>query len=333
IRSLPRRDARPDNSCPPPRGAPVDASVAKKFSAFWTEFDKKFMKPTDGGTLARVVQQTVLREVQRLRSGAQSKTEFLENLKQIEGPLRFITTKQDEFFRKLGEGDEALAFALLGAGVLVNSERSDDMVHKIGVGAGPPSGYHVWHASIYCAKELGALEGNEASWLKHLQHVGVAWEIQSILKPEDENQQNPPLPQDAQDRIIRKWEGRGFDEIARAFDSRPYPQDMERFEMNKNQLKAADDAGPAVLIKRSDIVVLRRDKLNDHTMTLTMVIVSGDLVGQDFNPDAPDAFEQAMKLAKDGFADVFEQTEKGLQKLVEGVSYVSLLQHNTWKNE
>ena len=76
------------------------------------------------------------------------------------------------------------------------------------------------------------LVGDAAYWLQINRYVGLAWAIQSIAGPKEDvpgggNPKNPRL----EDTILKsqreRWFDLTFDELDVAFDSEPFPPDIE----------------------------------------------------------------------------------------------------------
>lgn len=99
--------------------------------------------------------------------------------------------------------DIQAAFEDFGQGTLLDSDpqrqADNDAIHMMdGQVGNPPIGYHRWHASI---RAIQLLNIGDAAWWENLDRVlGLAWGVQSLAKPIQQNAPNPPLPQaDLQD--------------------------------------------------------------------------------------------------------------------------------------
>ena len=121
-------------------------------------------------------------------------------------------------------GDLRSAFEDFGHGVLFDSRRKEgDKVHKMDTSPGPPGGYHRWHPIIRAAVFIGE-DWNR--WLQIDRYVGLAWHIQSVAKPREDDSNNSQLSRQLLDPIRAKWLTASFEEIDKQFDSFPYPPDV-----------------------------------------------------------------------------------------------------------
>lgn len=122
------------------------------------------------------------------------------------------------------------AFEDFGQGVLFDDRRNvGDKVHKMDIGGPefPPIGYHRWHGFIRAAVAAGA---DAERWLLLNRCMGLAWQVQSLAKPEEDNPSNPGLPEEQLVLLREKWMGMSVDELDAAFDSTPFPpEDLVAF--------------------------------------------------------------------------------------------------------
>jgi hypothetical protein len=123
-----------------------------------------------------------------------------------------------------GDADAVrLAFEDFGQGVLFDARRPRGRkVHMMDTSGpdSPPIGYHRWHGFNcgFIALGIGA-----ARWLEIARCVGLAWEIQSILKPVQDRTDNPELDPATLASLREKWLGFTADQLDEAFMSEPYP--------------------------------------------------------------------------------------------------------------
>jgi hypothetical protein len=120
---------------------------------------------------------------------------------------------------------ERRAFEDFGQGVLFDDKhwRGGDNIHKMDSGdvnASPPIGYHRWHTFIQAIVYAG---GNSDIWLNINRLVGLAWAIQSELKPPDGIPNNPELRSDRLNDLRTSWLKLSFEELNTAFEKYPFP--------------------------------------------------------------------------------------------------------------
>jgi hypothetical protein len=123
---------------------------------------------------------------------------------------------------------ELRAFEDYGQGVLFDERRfKTQKIHKMNGGAFPgwdpkvfpPKGYHYWHAFI---RSYVLLEGESDRWLRIDRYVGLAWAIQSLLKPYNDvgtNPNNPELPERCLEQLRKVWLNKSFSELDAAFET------------------------------------------------------------------------------------------------------------------
>jgi Copper binding proteins, plastocyanin/azurin family len=142
-----------------------------------------------------------------------------------DGLLRLTDAQLANMDRHFPNEPESLrqAFEDFGQGVLFDDRRNvGDKVHKMDIGGPqfPPIGYHRWHGFIRAAVAAGA---DTERWLFLNRCVGLAWHIQSLAKPEEDNPNNPGLPEEQRASLRERWMAMSVDELDAAFDSTPFP--------------------------------------------------------------------------------------------------------------
>lgn len=199
---------------------------------FWYEFDNYFQFKAPQEIIdAYNIYFSIgdLRDLFRIhRSNGTYPEGFIAEVSPVRDTIIFLAEKQldiiDRNFEDKGNS-ERKAFEDFGQGVLYDDRRDPpDKIHKMDGGRNnPPIGYHRWHAFIRALVFLG---GEEKRWLEIDRNLGLAWGIQSILKPLDDNPKNPELPKHRLIQLRTIWLSKSFDEIDREFDNFPYPKIM-----------------------------------------------------------------------------------------------------------
>ena len=118
---------------------------------------------------------------------------------------------------------EQSAFELFGQGVLYDDTRPvGDKVHLMDTGglSNPPIGYHRWHVF---ARTLMLFGSDVLRWLQIDREIGLAWAIQSELKPIPDSRVNPPMAPSRLVSLRGIWLSMSADNLDIAFDSFPYP--------------------------------------------------------------------------------------------------------------
>ncbi len=129
------------------------------------------------------------------------------------------------FGRYYRHHDLTRPFLYLGEGSLYDPRMpGDSKVHMLDLGPNgePTEGWHLWHAVNRAMILLGIDSGR---WCAIDPLVGLGWSAQSIAEPKPDAV-NPPLDRRTADRLIRQWRHRDANEIDVAFDSFPYPADI-----------------------------------------------------------------------------------------------------------
>ncbi len=129
----------------------------------------------------------------------------------------------DEFFNADFDGLRQ-AFEDFGQGILFDDRRPNgDKIHKMDTGGitSPPIGYHRWHPFIR-AQAMNGLDLDY--WLKIDRLVGLAWQIQSEMKPVEDKPDNPRMNAQRLRELREKWLKLDFHHIDAEFNSYPYPK-------------------------------------------------------------------------------------------------------------
>lgn len=151
---------------------------------------------------------------------------FHDDMAVNEDSLLLLAKSQLEIFERHFAGDaaeEQAAFEAFGQGVLFDDRRPvGDKIHKMDTGGpnDPPTGYHNWHAFIRAAVLVGA---DADRWLAIDRCVGLAWAIQSVARPVEDAQDNPPLDEATLQPLRDAWLALDADQLDTAFDSEPFP--------------------------------------------------------------------------------------------------------------
>jgi len=153
-------------------------------------------------------------------------------LKKIEPHKEHISFLFDEQIRIMNfhfGGDperERTAFEDFGQGVLFDDRMPVGFkVHMMDIfpvsgTTGATRGYHRWHAFIRASTLLG-LVSDQKMQLDQL--IGLAWAIQSYLRPKQDTHDNPILDYDKLSRLRDKWLAFSSEELDREFEKFPYP--------------------------------------------------------------------------------------------------------------
>jgi hypothetical protein len=165
---------------------------------------------------------------------------FIEEISKIDGfrdsvvLLAKLQSKTMDEFLNNDPDIELRTFEDFAQGVLFDARRAMGYkIHKMNGGPFPgwnrkifpPKGYHYWHAFI---RSYVLLEGESDRWLMIDRYVGLAWAIQSLLKPYNDigfNPNNPELSQKCLEQLRKIWLSRSFGELDVAFEtykSRPF---------------------------------------------------------------------------------------------------------------
>ena len=181
---------------------------------FWFEFDRR-TKYTP--SFMAIVGQAGAGQIQ---------TEFAETRAEGTYPTKFVAFVQprrdkwtvmanvqtDTIQEFLGAdwADIQRAFEDFGQGTLFDPDpvrkANNDSIHTMDVqGAGPPIGYHRWHASL---RAIQLLEIGDAAWWERLDTLlGLAWGIQSFAKPKQQQMPNPEIPAADLAALRQAWLG------------------------------------------------------------------------------------------------------------------------------
>jgi hypothetical protein len=203
---------------------------------FWNQFDNTFMKTNVPKKVVDayniVFEGGFDRWVNRWREHRRLGTYphgFIQEISSIGDKILFLANMQltvmDLYFDRNSEL-ERRAFEDFGQGILFDSKHSrggSDHIHKmdiVGPERNPPRGYRRWHVFIQCIVFAG---GDSSRWLDIDRYVGLAWAIQSEMKPEDDNPNNPEISSDRLAELRTLWLARDFTELDTAFERYPLP--------------------------------------------------------------------------------------------------------------
>jgi hypothetical protein len=200
---------------------------------FWLEYDDTFLP--GAGLPERVASAyeaigydfdgPYSRLVRTLRNGT-FPDRFVEELTGVRAALEVLSEEQLAVFdRYFGNEPASLRLAMedFGQGVLFDPRRPRGRrVHMMDTSgpASPPVGYHRWHGFNRAFILLGLGGGR---WNEIARSVGLAWEIQSILKPLQDRTDNPEMSQARLADLRIKWMGLNPEELDQQFLSEPYP--------------------------------------------------------------------------------------------------------------
>lgn len=203
---------------------------------FWTEFDNNFhyaipaevsraygilfLDKFTGGTNMDVIYNSW--------SDHRSIGDYPEAFKKAFEPLKeqifYLAERQIEVMRNHFQDDRGLlqrAFEDFGQGILYNSNRPADSIHKMDDLRGPPIGYHRWHAFIRAAVLLGE---HANIWLHIDRCVGLAWAIQSEANITQDSPNNPGLENSRLEQLRSSWLQLSYGDLDTAFESYPFPK-------------------------------------------------------------------------------------------------------------
>lgn len=199
---------------------------------FWFEFDDLFQfNPTPEITQAYAqlggdIDRPRKRWTAHRRNGTYP-SGFVAEMHSTSAPLLLLGQKQIETIDKHFRGDreaEQRAFEDFAQGILWDDRRPQtEKIHMMDTSgpANPPIGYHRWHPFI---RAIVAVGGDADRWLFVDRNVGLAWAIQSLLKPVQDTRDNPPLASDQLKEFREKWLALSVDQLDDEFDSFPYPR-------------------------------------------------------------------------------------------------------------
>ena len=151
---------------------------------------------------------------------------FVEEMDGLRGALEVLSEEQLAVFARFFRDEpESLRLAMedFGQGVLFDRRRPRGRkVHMMDSSgpASPPVGYHRWHGFNRAFILLGLGAGR---WTEIARWVGLAWAIQSILKPVQDRTDNPEMSQARLAELRVKWMGLDAEGLDRQFLSEPYP--------------------------------------------------------------------------------------------------------------
>ncbi len=206
---------------------------------FWTEFDNNFhysIPPEINRAYGMVFLDNFtggidMDVIYNSWSDYRSIAKYPEGFKKAFEPLKehifYLAERQIDIIRNNFQNDTLLlqrAFEDFGQGILYNANRPGDSIHKMDDLRGPPVGYHRWHAFIRAAVLLG---GDTNIWLHIDRCVGLAWAIQSEAQITQNSPDNPGLENARLEQLRSSWLQLNFDDLDTAFDSFPFPQQIQ----------------------------------------------------------------------------------------------------------
>lgn len=204
----------------------------EKAIEFWYAFDNKFLPNSAGQEILMAYFQTAAPDGARARwrSSRDAGTypqSFEEGAQPFKESTLFLFAEQmsvmNEHFPD--PADLQRAFEDFGQGVLFDDRRpAGYKLHTMDAGndyeAQPFIGYHRWHAFL---REVEVSGGDEELVLRISRLVGLAWAIQSEVRPEQDEQ--PPegdLSEDLPGHRGR-WLNMSTGELDSQFDNYPFP--------------------------------------------------------------------------------------------------------------
>lgn len=179
--------------------------------AFWYEFDARTkydpaMGPVIGASGAGVIQQ----KFYDAHLAGTYPASFYHFVQPRAAAWTQLATLQRQIIAKHFAGNIAdlqVAFEDFGAGVLYDPapERAtnNDMIHTMDTGGNPPIGYHRWHASIRAIQHV--MPADAAWWDSLDQLLGLAWAVQSLAQPQQQNHPNPDVAGADLVELRAKW--------------------------------------------------------------------------------------------------------------------------------
>jgi hypothetical protein len=197
----------------------------------WFEFDNTFHFQTTAEV--RTAYQNIhfdfdlpLNAFDDTRAAGTFPASFLASVQPFQQPLSVLSRLQlasmDKYFG--GDADSLrLAFEDFGQGILFDDRRPAGVkLHTMDSGgpANPPIGYHRWHGFARAFIVLGL---DVPRWTVIDRFIGLAWAIQSILKPVQDQRNNPELPDSRLESLRVEWLAKPVEKLDAAFDNKPYP--------------------------------------------------------------------------------------------------------------
>lgn len=209
------------------------AYTPDKGREFWFAFDEKFLPSANLGQEVKQIYialgfnfDLALQAREDSRLAETYPDSFIAALQEFGEPIAHLLKLQlaliDTHFP--GNADDVQrAFEDFGMGVLYNPQRPvGRKVHMMDTGgpSSPPIGYHRWHGYSRGAVLLGV---DAERWERLDRNIGLAWNIQSILKPVQDKPNNPPMDDAKLAELRNRWQLLTTEEIEQEFDSFPYP--------------------------------------------------------------------------------------------------------------
>jgi hypothetical protein len=179
---------------------------------FWFELDKKTLyTPSFMDVISRAGAGMIQTVFSDTRIAGTYPAAFLQFVQPKKADWSLLAdTQKSTVDAVLGSdwSDIQAAFEDFGQGTLLDTDPERamrrDWIHTMDVrGAGPPIGYHRWHASVRAIQLLGI--GDKAWWENLDRMIGLAWGIQSFARPKQRNLANPPIAQTELQALRDAW--------------------------------------------------------------------------------------------------------------------------------
>jgi hypothetical protein len=156
---------------------------------------------------------------------------YLTQITPLKNPIMRLAELQLQVFARHFGSERTLertSFELFGEGVLFDDGRPvGDKVHLMDTcgPANPPIGYHRWHVFARGVQLLDSTPSavNRQRWMEIDREIGLAWAIQSELKPIPDSRTNPPIAANRLSSLRAVWGAQNADGLDTAFDAFPYP--------------------------------------------------------------------------------------------------------------
>lgn len=200
---------------------------------FWLRYDERFLPGPGLSQDVRDAYQAMAFDFDGLyqlmvgtRRAGTFPAAFAAGADAIRPSLEFLSREQLAMFDAAFVGDAGavrLSLEDFAQGVLFDSRRRRGRkVHMMDTSGpdSPPVGYHRWHGFNCAFINLGIAA---ARWLEIARGVGLAWEIQSVLKPVQDRADNPELNPQALAALRDKWMNFTAGQLDEMFLSEPYP--------------------------------------------------------------------------------------------------------------
>jgi hypothetical protein len=216
-----------------------DMAVA---TAFWSDLDNTFKyNPSDevqqlylsvfSGPGSPFDFSRLLKIWRAQRAAGTYPVGYVAQITPLKNSILRLAELQIQVFDRHFQGNRATeqtAFELFGQGVLFDDARPvGDKVHLMDTGgpSNPPIGYHRWHVFARSVQLLDVIPPavNQQRWLGINREIGLAWAIQSEMKPIPDSRANPPIAASRLQSLRAVWTSQNADGLDVAFDAFPYP--------------------------------------------------------------------------------------------------------------